>query len=404
MGATKQKTRINVILCAIIFILTEFFGSRYIGPLSMRNIGLIVVFVFLLMNKWEYNRTYFKSFKYLIYYFVFVCLLGLINGFYEDIGATMIFARFLPTLLLFSLATFVLNSDEALSRFVYFLLAIMVVDAIATILQGVGNPIGWTLYSYFFSPESAPDTGVLESSIGHSFASGINGTVVGNGFYLSSFGLLFWFPYYKKRTVFSLLISISLAVLALVALFYNQQRMAFYVFVIFAFFILFFLLPSNGNGGMLLVVYALLGFILLSKINYIFSLDLGRLEYVSGSDVSERHIAHNIYYSDFFPNHFLTGDRHQYCIEYGYTPHNLIIETLLLGGILGLALFLLFIYSFSIRCMKDYVKGNREKILFAMPIFAILFVSWEHSSGFHTGMTMGAYLLALYEQSIAIRE
>jgi hypothetical protein len=327
-------------------------------------------------------------------------LLGLVNGFYEDIGATMVFARFLPTIVLFILVTFVLNNDEAFASFVYILLAIMVVDAIATILQGVGNPIGGALKAFFSSSESTSDIDDLESSIGYSIASGINGTVVGNGYYLSSFGLLFWFPYYKKRTMFSFLISISLAVLALVALFYNQQRMAFYIYIILVFFILVFLLPSKGNRVSLLFWYALFVTILLTQMNSLSSLEVGRLENVSSLDISDRHLMHHRYYSDFFPNHYLTGDRHQFKTEYGTTPHNIIIETMLLGGVFGLVLYFLFVCSFSIRCIKDYAKGNRMKILFALPIIAILFVSWEHSSGFHTGMTMGAYLLALYEQSI----
>ena len=159
----------------------------------------------------------------------------------------------------------------------------------------------------------------------------------------------------------------------------------------------FFLIRSRSLrvGYVFLIVIA--GFVLIEHTQLLDSLNVGRLELVTDTDVYNRHAAHRTYYSNFFPYHYMTGDRHEYVLRYSSTPHNILIETLLLGGVIGLAIFLVFITSLIVSFIRDIKAGREECILFAAPILSVLLISLEHSSGFHTGLTICASLMALYE-------
>ena len=207
-------------------------------------------------------------------------------------------------------------------------------------------------------------------------------------------------PYKENKTVISILVSSFLWLLFLVALFYNQQRMAFYVYLLFSVLIPI-LLSRSKIKVFIFAIGLVLAVIMLSDRISLNQEALGRLSSVMSQDVSDRHERHNLYYQEYMPNHFITGDRHEWVATYGYTPHNIIIETLLLGGIGGLILFMVFVVSFGKSVKKAVTKKNKEALLYSLPVIAVVFVSWEHSSGFHTGMTLGAYCLALYELTMA---
>ena len=387
------------IICAIIFIMTEFLGSRYLGPLSLRNYAILFCVVLPMIIGRTPEKSMFKSYRFLIFYYVFVMILGAFNDLYlEGIGRELVLARFVPMIVIFVFLTASLKNHNAKVLFVYFLLFITAIDAIATILQGIGNSIGWVIKS-FFSITSYTEIAVEEeSSVGYSFASGISGTVVANGFLLASLGLLYWVPYKENKTIISFLVSFFLWLLFLGALFFNQQRMAFYVFLLFSAMILLLLSRSKIKLFFIVISLVLVSAIHFEKIASSLN-DVGRLSNVTMEDVSERHIKQDAYYKNFFPDHFLTGDRYQYVVVNGYTPHNMIIETLLLGGIIGLFIYLFFIISFTRRLTELIKHNNISNLLYSLPVIAILLISLEHSSGFHTGMTLGAYCMAVFELS-----
>ena len=394
--------------CAVVFIMTEFFGSRYFGPLSLRNYAILFSIVLIIIHSSCTNihssctnKSTFNSIRFLILYYLFVILLGVFNELYlDDTGRDLVFARFVPMIIIYYLITTSLSYRKSRIDFIYFLLAVTAIDAIATILQGNGNVLGWEIRSFFSTADLSELIVEEESSIGFSFTSGIAGTVVGNGFLLVSLGLLYWVPYKENKTMISFLVSLSLWLLFLVALFYNQQRMAFYVYLIFS--IIIPVLLSHSKIKIFFIAIGLVLAIAMFSDRIKFDQDeLGRLSSVTSQNVTDRHKRHNIYYHDFMLDHLITGDRHEWVAIYGSTPHNIIIETLLIGGIGGLILFMLFVVSFGKSVKNAVSKKNEEALLYSIPVIAVFFVSWEHSSGFHTGMTLGAYCLALFELNSA---
>ena len=396
------KSQVLVSLfCVIVFAMTEFFGSRYLGPLSFRNYIIILCIFFLYHYKLKPKNDILKSFRYLIHYYLFVMILGLFNGLYLDkFGIDLIFARFVPMIIVFFFITSSLINHKTKIFFIYGILFILVIDAIATILQGTGNMLGWVIKSYFSTNDINEFSSDAETSIGYSFTSGITGSVVGNGYLLASLGLLYWVPFKEEKNKLSFLVSLFLWLLYLIALFYNQQRMAFYVYLLFSSIIPFISFRSKIKYVLIAIVLSLT---LLFNPDRIVSeqFELGRLSDVTNEDISLRHERHDNYYQDFFPNHFVTGDRHEFVAKYGFTPHNMFIETILLGGLFGLLIYLMFILSFAKRIMKLIKRKNINAFLFSLPVISVLLISWEHSSGYHTGLTIGAFCLALFELSIA---
>lgn len=392
----KHEIQVSI-TCAIILILTELYGSTYFGFLSLRNYAMLYCILILIIGGKRPNTQVFKSFKFLIYYYIYVAFLGMFNDLYiDETGNTLVFARFLPLVIIFVFFTSSLKEHKSQVLFIYMLLFVTVLDAIATILQGTGNVLGWMIKSYFSNSELSELVIDVDDSIGYSISSGIMTTVVGNGFFLSSFGLFFWVPYMENKTKISLMISLSLWFLFLVALFYNQQRMAFYSYLLLSASVP--LILSRSKLKFLIISILIIVIVSVFYNNIVPNQDaLGRLSQVTNEDIDKRHLLHNTYYQEFMPYHLITGDRHEFIETHIGTPHNIIIETLLLGGIGGLILFVMFVITFFYRIKGILNNKNSKNLIYALPIIAILMVSWEHSSGFHTGLTLGVYSLAIFE-------
>ncbi len=425
---SKKATVFCAVCCAAVFVAIEAFGWKYVGPLSIRNYCLLILVGTMLFGRGikvvpkikkvpvgvkkpniqknhefrnkrppkRFDLRLFKRFKYLVFYYIFVAFLGLFNGLYSD-DINLFLTRFLPSIVVFCFLITYVENKKTISVLVYLLLAVMCLDAVATVLQGIGNPLGWVLSSIFSNSELYETASDLESSIGKSVTCGIMGTVVGNGYFLAVCGSLFWVPYKENKTWLSFLYSLFCCVLCLAALFYNQQRLAFYVYVLVVFMTLFYLTP--GKRRYVFVPVGLLVLLIIFNSGLFNSMDLGRLSSVSDSDITSRHGTHRNYYTEFFPYHFLTGDRHEFVLQYKQTPHSMIIETLLLGGIIGLLLFMMFVITFVIQVLDDFLRKHKESVMYAVPPLVLLLISLEHSSGFHTGMTLGAFYFALYEKA-----
>lgn len=404
---SQQHSWFKALIVGVIFVLTEFFGSIFLGGISVRNIVLVLLTIYLCLNH-SSILTDFKSAKYLIIYYAFVAFLGLFNGLYENEGLSLVVGRFLPTIILILFLMNYIKTEKELKSTVYVLLLIFSLDAIATILQGVKNPLGWRIAAFFQTAESLEesqnlfDAHNLDSTVGLSIASGFCGSVVYNGYVLGSMALLVFLPAYWKFNAKSVVLSTAMFLLFSMALFYNQQRMAFYVFhaAVATIIISYAYLRKN---------YILLLFVLFVGVFLFFNIDfsnwndeeLGRL---ANFDDEIRTKGRQIFWENFFPDNFLMGNRSKFIELYGRTPHYLPIETLLLGGIIGLTFFSIFVFSIGYNIYQTINKRNVRGFLFSTPIIALLLISLRHSSGFHTGLTLGAYILSLFFLSLSIKK
>ena len=154
---SQQHSWFKALIVGVIFILTEFLGIVFIGGISVRNIVLVLLTIYLCLNH-SSIRADFKSAKYLIVYYAFVAFLGMFNGLYENEGLTLIIGRFLPTIILILFLMNYIKTEKELKSTVYVLLLIFSLDAIATILQGINNPLGWRIAAFFQTAESLEDS------------------------------------------------------------------------------------------------------------------------------------------------------------------------------------------------------------------------------------------------------
>lgn len=394
-----RQAWMKAILIGLIFFATQFCGGLFIEGISIRNLFFLLI-VAMLFSKPSSLHTNNQSMHLLMLYYAFVSFLGLFNGFYEQEGVTIVLTRFLPTILLVFFLLNYIKTKKELQYTIYVLLVILSLNAIATILQGINHPIGWWIASFFQTTESLEESQNLfdiyntDSTVGLSIASGFCGSVVLNGYMLGSLGLLVFMPVFWNFNTKTILFSLILLILFSAALFYNQQRMAFYVFhfAVAAVTLTYAFLKKN---------YTLLFFIVLISTLLVLNFDprdfndadFGRL---SNFDDEIRTTGRNVFWNSFFPDNFLLGNRTKFVELYGSTPHFLPIETILLGGIVGLAIFMLFVCSLGKSIFLTIYRRNVESFLLSAPIIALLLISLRHSTGFHTGLTLSSFILALF--------
>lgn len=404
---SPKKSWLKAAIVGLIFIATEFCGGQFIFQISVRNIVLILITFYLFVNPYKQKREI-LSVKILIAYYLFVAFLGLLNDFYSTNGLQIIITRFGATIVIFFFLMSFIKTKQELETSVYVFLIILIINSVATILQGTDSPLGWLIASTFKSPEGYEEMlTAMESdatSIGHSVASGFSETVVGNGYLLGSIGLLLLLPVFWKQNIYNVVFAIFCTTIFVVALFYCQQRAAFYVFIValITIFISHLLLKRKYISFIIILVVSLIGLsILFNNDTSIMNDDMGRL---SKWDSEVREYNQTIYWRDFFYDNLWLGNRTKFVQLYGTTPHSLPIETLLFGGIIGLFIMSAFVFSLFGSILKHAYNRNVEIFLMGGPIISMFLISFTHSSGFHSGHTLCAYILALYYLSIQFFE
>lgn len=403
IGTNITSPTIRALVVILIFFVTEFLGAIRLGPITIRHIAVVFMILYLLQHKKSFIFLRMGAFRPLVLYFLFVSVLGLVNGLYEINGINLVFAYFLPSV---TVVLFICNYVDDVQTFRYVLygmLILVIINAIVTILQGVNHPLGWIISSFIHTQSHVQENidkinTYSGDSIGLSIASGLQGAVVANGYYLASFGLLFILPMSKKATIKNVFISIIIFIIILIALFYNQQRSAFYVFIFLS--ILLLANTISIKNSFFIVIIALFISTLypksLSNINW------GRLADVDSSITQDRASETSNYFGEYIweGNNLLLGNSTTYRrLHDGFTPHNMFAETTLQGGIFGLLIYMIFLYRlFSSMCFQ-FKKKNKITTCLICTICAIILVSLTHSSGFHTGYTTAFYVYAYYELS-----
>lgn len=406
MAASSKSAFYGAILFGIYIFIIESVGAIYIGPFSPRQYFIILSIIYLFFHTSVIVRERYKPTTILFAYYIFVFLLGLISDLYTTpTGVTVVFARMFPAIIIYFFTLASIKSLDSLKYVIYVALFIVFVDAVATILQGLNNPIGWA-FALAFAPDSETimenSTYLLTNSgtsIGNSVTSGIMGTVVANGYFLGSFGLLHIVPLTINSSKKNFVICIILFLLFAVALFYNQQRSAFGIYIALSFF-LWYKVLSKKHKFFYIFIILVAGLIIFNNINFD-NIELGRFEGMESKDISSRNQNFIGYFSDYFLKNPILGQYAAYEATHdGVTPHNLFAEATLQGGLFGLIIFVWFLVSLMASFAKHYFKGSLLSKVLIFPILSIILISFTHSSGYHTGMSCAIFLLAFYVISL----
>ena len=392
--------KLKALVVCLIFFVTEFLGAIRLGPVTIRHIAVIFMILYILRHRKSFAFLKDRVFRPLVLYFLFVSVLGIVNELYDTNGINLVFAYFLPSVIV---VLFICNYvDDAITfRYVlYGMLILIVINAIVTILQGINHPLGWFISSFIQIQSNIQESidkidTYSGDSIGLSVASGLPGAVVANGYYLASFGLLFTLPMSKKANIKNVFISIIIFIVILIGLFYNQQRSAFYVFIFLS--ILLLANTISIKNCFFIVIIALFINTLYSK--SLSNINWGRLADVDSSITQDRASETSNYFSEYIweGDNLLLGNSTAYRrLHNGFTPHNMFAETTLQGGIFGLLIYMIFLYRLFISMFFQFKRKNKITTCLICTICGIILVSLTHSSGFHTGYTTAFYAYAYY--------
>lgn len=375
----------------LIVLLLVFAVGTYIGVLFYLSISQITLASLLIYNVFCKKTTLIdstRSKKVLFFYYLYVAVLGIFNSFYDDIGFTILLSSIIPSLILYYYFNNYINSRNIFETFIYVLLILATIDALITVVQGLGLPLGVYLKSITrvgADYENANDLYVYTVD-----NSGFFNSIVANGVFLGTYGILFLYPALFSRIKFRKLISFSLFILFVLALFFNQQRASFYIFLIIGSIYYIYYLYRN-RLGLTLFLLLIIPVSLLVSVSYM--PDLGRLSDVS--DVGRSDLLENFKKFIFNDLNLFLGNRTAFVREYNTTPHNMICELLLFGGLGGLILYFVFLY----RNLKVFLKNtNNLKLTYlSVPFWANIAITAVHSSGIHTGfiICIASYSLML---------
>lgn len=390
MKGMDQKERTSYVWWAIVFfaffISMEVLGGIYLSALSFRHLAVLGAFAYCLLHVNQtinvLRRERVLSFFILVVYFLYVSLLGVFNGLYDDdFGSTLVLARFLPFVVGFFFYLLFFKDEAYVQIGLVLLFLFFELDVFLSILQGLNVDFGWTVRDFLFPEDS--EWMVMEdreNSIGYSIVPGFFVSSVENGYFLASYGCLnFLFPLKRKSNVF-FCVNLCLTLLALIL---TQQRMAMYVFL-FACLVLSFYMGRKNRVLFFLFVSIIVLFVVFDS-----NIDFGRLSKLE--DQKRVSMIENFF--SFFPDNLLLGNRSQYVAMYKVTPHSIFMETFLFGGVVGVLLIALFIASLLFLSASIASRKGKEPVVYVISVLAFLLISFTHSSGFHTGFTI---VLPLY--------
>lgn len=395
----------KIALLFIILFIALLFPNVYIGGIMLNfyiTILLLVILIYTLLNNKAKLIDITDIALFSIYTFIFL-LVSFING-EPNTAISGYFIKYSECIIIFILIQYCCNRT-LIGLLVSALVIVISIDAIVTLIQFTGaSPIGfgiWSFINFSASHHMLADTVTsLENAIGTgqelrgSFAPGIFSTTVENGYILSSLLIFIFLSYYKSKTLIFKTIFILLLIATIYALFVVQQRTAFAVGLV----IVALTLYSNNKVRFSLLAVAAVLFFFIYEINFNIE-QAGRL--LEFEDNQRERIYSNAI--DFISNNLFTGGRSDFLKFSGISPHNLIFNAFIYGGIFG-AIFLLTIYCRMCFKALIVIKLNFSRRLnvqtsCAYGLLAYNLISLTHNNSLATGDPIIFILYALMLKS-----
>lgn len=294
-------------------------------------------------NKYKLSR------RFIIFYFLFVLFSALalvLNGEYQDYDFTkLILANYLNCFVTYFAFDYFIKDSDKLNKTLLFFIIIIALDAIVTILQFIGNPIGKAIAIALTTvaevrSDIADDHNINTSLLlGEAIPMGFFGYVFTNCNYLALFGIqTMGFIKESNKIKRSLLILILL--LCFYACFATQERMALFMFAMMTFFLFFTGSATKQSKVMVGSILALAIVVVLPSL--LLSDKLGRL---TSADYKED-VRGEIwsYAFDFLKENLILGGPVAYSKKTDIAPHNfflnVFIDSGLIGGLIAIYLYL----------------------------------------------------------------
>lgn len=344
-------------------------GSFYVGPYTMRVYMTVLMLVYLLFQNLITRRASDKpNFKlpgrFMKIYFLFIvftALALLLNGEYIESEFTkLILANYLNCFVTFFAINHFITDSKKLNQVIWVLLFIISIDAIITILQFVGNPIGKAI-SIAFTTVSDVKTGIIDDQgvnsallLGDSIPMGIFGYVFTNCTYLTTMGILSLGIMLSEKNIILKYGALAVLLICLYAAYATQERMAFFMYVLVALYLLYTGFEKKRKKILLLVTIVLIGLFVLPSL--MDSEKLGRLATV---DVKED-VRGEIWMTAlrFLGENLILGGPVSYSKVTSIAPHNFFLNVFIDSGLIG-GLIVIYLYIImAVQAIKELISRH----------------------------------------------
>lgn len=385
-------------------------GSFYVGPFSIRVYMTVIMMFFLLLKGLSSGGRISNSYplpqKILVVYLLFIVFAAIAlwaNGEYSEFDFNKwILANYLNCFVTYFAIDYFISGRKELRAMWIFLILFGSVNAIITILQFMGNPIGKGI-AMAFTTVSAVQADMLDEHgvnanllLGEGLPIGLFGYVFTNGMMLSVLGVLLM----GKNDLNKKLINIALVGLLLInvyASYATQERAAFFLLV----FLIIYLIFSGSFSRKIKVTSACLILIAVVYIlpQLLLSDSLGRLTSVSFEEDSRGDIWS--YAFEFLKENLMFGGPIAYSKKTEIAPHNFFLFVFiyygLIAGIIISYMYLLMTWQ-SIRTLLG--KKNILTRAFAAACCIYSAICLFHNASIATGDATIFILYALMQKSI----
>ena len=395
MISLKNKSHKNIYfwLAGVLLFSVLFLGSWAIfGPINFRNFSAIVLFLISLLYKKSFPGD--KTVKTYFLWLVVYIMVNILSGNFANAE----FIRGLLTYHLLSVFAIVVvprlvNDAHSIHIVSLWILIFYILNSIFTILQFLNVSQAWSI-STFISPMSEVGNDLLDNLnrvsdgyLGRSITPGLTGFVVSNGYFLT-----FLLPYvtkdfssneWKKR-----ILSLFVLLLGIYAIFCTQQRMAFYLSLLYMVYVL--ITKTNRSTKFILLFFMLFYFLFNSELSFD-SEKMGRLISFEDNIRSKTFDNFLIFMSD--PMNVLFG-MHEGGVGSNSEVmlltmcHNSLLDSVRRGGLFLMVLTLILYFRMFSKCFK-YILDSRfhtsTTISLCLSCCCFLIYSLTHSTGLQSG-------------------
>lgn len=385
-------------------------GSLYIGPYSIRVYMTVLMLLFLLINtisrRKESKNNAPRSF--IISYGVFVLFAGLalsMNGDFDYVNFPKLFlANYLNCFVtLFAIFYFVNNKHQLRQTFI-FLSLLIGLDALITILQHYGDPLGQLVVLAFtnsaeYAAEFADNMGEIEGKMfGLNAPVGLLGHVHANAIYIACLGLFPLFLFLKRERFLYNAFWFVVSAVCIYACFCTQERAAFILLLFFALFFLYKFSKRRARIGLLVLVGV---FVFTVLPTLLINDSLGRIISVE-SGQEER----NSIWTDalgFLSQNFLWGGPSAFNKINPAGGHNFFLNAFINFGLFTAIIAIFIYFSMILNALVAYLKIKEEDVkILACEVLVFSAICQFHNASILTGDTLIFILYPLFLKALNI--
>lgn len=399
-----------VLFCTFL-ISIFFFGSFVVGPVSIRVLMTILTFGLLIIH----NKKLFKlrlSNNLIVLYCCFLMCMSIamfINGEFSEYGVIKVLLAFhLVCIVSYYAVRYYVNNTTSLNIIGIILITAVILNSIVTILQYMGNSIGWginlvlTGYRNEMVVDFSDSVSEGDTMLGLARTPGLLDSVVANGMFISSLGILpfiYLSKIRKEKSVLLKAISWGSLVLSAVACFMCQERAALLMFAAALLYLLW-----NQTKSKSIIALAVIGSVFYFSTYSITDISiLGRFTDFSVDNDSRSSIWNTA--QNFITDNFMWGGPLHFLQKAGHFPHNFFFNALIYGGLLGGIFVIILFFKIVFRAIKALRNGSSsEEIVYATALLSYLMQGMFHNASLVTGSVIIFVLLGLIEAAKAISQ